>query len=615
MEYFKPKAKKGIESKGKVISKRAFILNIGKFSFFGLLISRLTYLQLFEGKKYKVLSDRNRFSEWKVVSERGLVLDRQNRILASNKEIYKVSINLDLIQSVDETFYQLTKILNLDLIKIQKYKKLITKHKRTKRFEPFVLDEILSWKKFAMINYNLDMMPGVFPFLSYERTYSKPLEFSHVIGYVGKVSKKDLSKIDPKFHNIPNLKVGKIGIEKKYEALMAGEPGNSVFETDAKGKFVKQVSFYKGLNGKNIITTLDSDIQVAAYEAIKNESGSVIVMDNFGEIITMVSSPSFDSNSFTYGISKTEYKSYLKNEKKPLSNKALSALYPPGSTIKMLVTLSALENNIINKNFKMTCKESTEYFGQKYHCWKENGHGVVDLKKAISQSCDIYFYEVARLLGVDRLNETARRFGLGENVFKGFIEERKGVVPSTKWKKKYVGQPWYLGETIITGIGQGYIQTTPIQLCKMMTQLSNGGYKVSPTIFKSDKPKIIDERIISDPDDLKIIMDALFSSTNEFGGTSYRSRIRGKHLFAGKTGTSQVRKITAEQRLRNLKNKDLPWKFRDHSLFVGYGPVQDPKFNITVVIDHGGSGSSKAAPIAKKIMSKIFNKYYGQKNV
>ena len=208
------KAKKGIESKGKAISKRAFILNIGKFSFFGLLISRLTYLQLFEGKKYKVLSDRNRFSEWKVVSERGLVLDRQNRILASNKEIYKVSINLDLIQSVDETFYQLTKILNLDLIKIQKYKKLITKHKRTKRFEPFVLDEILSWKKFAMINYNLDMMPGVFPFLSYERTYSKPLEFSHVIGYIGKASKKDLSKIDPKFHNIPNLKVGKIGIEK-----------------------------------------------------------------------------------------------------------------------------------------------------------------------------------------------------------------------------------------------------------------------------------------------------------------------------------------------------------------------------------------------------------------
>ena len=615
MEYFKPRAKKGIESKSKVISKRAFILNIGKIGFFGLLISRLTYLQLFEGKKYKTLSDRNRLSEWKIVSERGLVLDSENKILASNKEIYKISLNLDLISNLDTTFFSISKIIDIDQIKIQRYKKSIAKHKKNKKYEPFVLNEVLSWKNFASINYNLDNMPGVFPFLSYERTYTYPYQFSHVIGYISKVSKRDIKTLNPKFSNIPNLKIGKVGIEKKFEKFMAGEPGHSVFETDAKGKFVKQVSFNKGKNGNDLFTTLDTDIQIAAYDALKNESGSIIVMNNYGEIISLVSSPSYDANLFTYGISKKEYDSYIKDEKKPLANKALSSLYPPGSTIKMLVILSALENNIINKNFTMTCKESTEYFDQKYHCWKENGHGVVNLKKAISESCDIYFYEVARLLGVDRLNETAKRFGLGQYVFDGFIEEKKGVVPSTKWKKKYIGEPWYLGETIITGIGQGYIQTTPIQLCKMMTQLSNGGYKVTPTLFKTQEPKPLDEKLIYDSDDLKIIMESLFSSTNKYGGTSFRSRIEGKFLYAGKTGTSQVRKITELQRLRNVKNKDLPWKFRDHSLFVGYGPVKNPKFNISVVIDHGGSGSSKAAPIARKVMQKIFNKYYLKKNV
>jgi len=268
-----------------------------------------------------------------------------------------------------------------------------------------------------------------------------------------------------------------------------------------------------------------------------------------------------------------------------------------------------MENGIVNSNFKIRCKESTEYFGQKYHCWKEKGHGVVDMKKAIKESCDIYFYEVARLLGVDRMYKTALKFGLGQYVLDNFLEEKKGVFPNTKWKKKYIGQPWYLGETIIAGIGQGYIQTTPIQLCKMIAQIANGGFKIKPSLNADDNFEL-GEKIIENDDHLKIIKDSLDVATNEWKGTSYNSRIKGDLKFCGKTGTSQVRRISQRQRELDIKNKDLPWKFRDHSLFTGYGPVSNPEYAISVIIDHGGSGSSKAAPIAKKVMQKVFELYY-----
>ena len=292
-----------------------------------------------------------------------------------------------------------------------------------------------------------------------------------------------------------------------------------------------------------------------------------------------------------------------------MSNKALSSQYPPGSTIKMLVALSALENKIVNEKLQIKCSESVEYFGQKYHCWKERGHGVMNMKTAIKESCDIYFYEVARLLGVDRLHKTAVRFGLGNYVLNNFIEEKNGVFPNTKWKKKYVGQPWYLGETIIAGIGQGYIQTTPIQLCKMIAQIGNGGFAITPSFNVNDSFEF-GEKLIEKDEHLKFLQDALYVATNEYKGTSYSSRIKGDLKFCGKTGTSQVRRISAEQRERDIKNKDLPWKFRDHSLFTGYGPVEKPEYAISVVIDHGGSGSSKAAPIAKQVMEKVFSLYY-----
>jgi penicillin-binding protein 2 len=609
MEYFSPKVKKGIESKSKTISRRGFVLGLAKVAFFGIITSRLAYLQLFKSKEFKQLSDRNRYREIKEVPERGVIYDFKNRIIASNNQVYLLSIFPSEIKNLNEFFYSLRPYVDFDILEIKRFKREIYRYKKTKKYQAYIIDKKLPWKVISNINYNLSNISYVQPIVSFERTYSHAKEFAHIVGYVGEPNKKDLKSISEKFLNTPNLKIGKNGIEKKFEDLIIGSPGKSVIETNAFGRQLKQISYNEGIKGKNFNSTLDSELQVFANKTLGNESGSVIVMNTRGEIRCCTSSPSFDANLFTYGINSFEYKKYLRDEKKPLSNKALSSQYPPGSTLKMLVAISAMENGIVNSNFKIRCKESTEYFGQKYHCWKEKGHGVVDMKKAIKESCDIYFYEVARLLGVDRMYKTALKFGLGQYVLDNFLEEKKGVFPNTKWKKKYIGQPWYLGETIIAGIGQGYIQTTPIQLCKMIAQIANGGFKIKPSLNANDNFEL-GEKIIENDDHLKIIKDSLDVATNEWKGTSYNSRIKGDLKFCGKTGTSQVRRISQRQRELDIKNKDLPWKFRDHSLFTGYGPVSNPEYAISVIIDHGGSGSSKAAPIAKKVMQKVFELYY-----
>ena len=609
MEYFSPKVKKGIESKSKTISRRGFVLGLAKVAFFGIITSRLAYLQLFKSSEFKQLSDRNRYREIKEVPERGIIYDFKNRIIASNNQVYLLSIFPSEIKNLNEFFYSLRPYIDFDILEIKRFKREIYRHKKTKKHQAYIIDKKLPWKVISNINYNLSNISYVQPIVSFERTYSHPKEFAHIVGYVGEPNKKDLESISKKFLNTPNLKIGKNGIEKKFEDLIIGSPGKSVIEINAFGRQLKQISYNQGIKGKNFNSTLDSELQVFANKTLGNESGSVIVMTTRGEIRCCTSSPSFDANLFTYGINSFKYKKYLRNEKKPLSNKALSSQYPPGSTLKMLVAISAMENGIVNSNFKIRCKESTEYFGQKYHCWKEKGHGVVDMKKAIKESCDIYFYEVARLLGVDRMYKTALKFGLGQYVLDNFLEEKKGVFPNTKWKKKYIGQPWYLGETIIAGIGQGYIQTTPIQLCKMIAQIANGGFKIQPSLNANDNFEL-GEKIIENDVHLKIIKDSLDIATNEWKGTSYNSRIKGDLKFCGKTGTSQVRRISQRQRELDIKNKDLPWKFRDHSLFTGYGPVSNPEYAISVIIDHGGSGSSKAAPIAKKVMQKVFELYY-----
>jgi penicillin-binding protein 2 len=348
-----------------------------------------------------------------------------------------------------------------------------------------------------------------------------------------------------------------------------------------------------------------------------------------------VSSPTFQPNAFVHGLDKKYWNSLITDGKKPLTNKAMSGLYPPGSTIKTLVALSALENGIIKPQDTFRCKGKIELHGEKFHCWEKKGHGIVNLRKGIQRSCDVYFYEVARKLGVDRLSETAKNFGLGKQVLSDFAEERSGVVPNTKWKKKFIGQNWYIGETLHSGIGQGYFQSTPIQLCLMTAQIANGGYKIKPRIIfdkrnndlrdyikhKNEKPNeplptnlllknFNLKPLFQNKENINIVKDAMFSSSNEPGGTSYRHRIENpKFTFAGKTGSSQFKRFTEAQREAEVKQVDLDYKDRDHALFVAFAPYKNPKYAISVVVEHGGSGGSAAAPIARKVIKKVIERH------
>ena len=467
------------------------------------------------------------------------------------------------------------------------------------------------------------------------------------MGYVAEASENDLLNNEIiKNNHVPGLRVGKIGLEKTFENDLLGTNGVQRYEVNAYGKRISQLDHKEGVKGKNIKLTLDTEVQKLSNELLVGKSGSISVMNIYtGEVIAMHSSPSFDPNLFLYGISTKDWNEIREDPLKPLLNKTVSGLYSPGSTIKPLVALSALENDVITPNQKVRCTGKMEMYGHTYHCWKEKGHGIMDLRNGIKQSCDVYFYETARKLGVDRLNLTALKFGLGNTVLKGILaNEKKGLVPSTKWKKDNLGRGWVLGETLITGIGQGYIQTTPLQLCLMTAQLANGGFKIYPRItvdenqesLESIKHKMAQSALkekqyasplrkveeflkighreyhplFRNPENVKFVLEAMFSSTNEFMGTSYSSRIEDpKYQFAGKTGTAQVKRITEQARELDLHISQIPYEERDHALYTAFGPYNNPTYAVSIIVEHAGSGSTAAAPIAKKLFKLIIDRH------
>jgi penicillin-binding protein 2 len=424
---------------------------------------------------------------------------------------------------------------------------------------------------------------------------------------VGVPNENDLQNQKDDLFRTPGIKIGKLGIEKILNRELIGTPGFTRFEVNAAGRAVRTVEFVDGVSGNALKTSLDLELQKLTYQKMGRYAGSAIAMDiKTGEVLACVSTPSFDTNKFAFGITQPEFNELLKNEKKPLVNKFLSGQYSPGSVVKPIIALAALENKIVDQDYTHFCSGKIELYGQEFYCWKDGGHGRINLKDALKKSCDIYFYEAARLLGVDRLAETIRKFDFGKTTLKDFDEERKGLVPDTKWKKNVLGKPWLLGETLITGIGQGYILATPMQICKSIAQFANGGYVVNPTFYLDEKSKL--NRMDFDVENIKIINEALVASTNEPGGTSYGSRLNGKLKFAGKTGTSQVTKLTIKDREDNANPNSREYKYRDHSLFAGFGPVEDPKYAVAVVAEHAGPGSRIAAPIASSMFDFLFKK-------
>ena len=641
----------GSTKKRNIVSRRMFILTAAKVIIFGGIITRLFSLQINNNKKYLNLSDENRLREWRLPPVRGDFKDYFGNIIAGNVEIFQLHVVPEEVTNFKVLMFRLRKILNLS---DNEYRKIIKKKNSQKPWETLIISNNLSWDEFSKINLYLHELNGAKPVLSIARNYPFKDNYSHVLGYVSQASIEDINRNEIiKNNHVPGLKVGKTGLEKTYEKKLIGTNGVQRYEVNAFGKRVKELDHEEGKKGENIRITIDTEIQKFLTESLKDKSGSISVMDIFtGEIIAIQSSPTFDPNMFIYGIGNEEWEKITKNPLKPLLNKTLSGLYSPGSTIKPIVALSALENDVINKNFKVRCSGKIELFGQTYHCWKDKGHGLMDLRNAVKQSCDTYFYEVARLLGVDRLKKTAEDFGLGKKVLENsFLEEKQGIVPSTEWKKDVIGKNWVLGETLITGIGQGYIQTTPLQLCLMTAQLANGGYKIKPKIVadknqmnvnqikfkmkqnfiknKFDKTQNLLDRtqgifqnkenfftpLFKDKKNIEFVLDSMYGATNEIMGTSYSSRIEDDfYQFAGKTGTAQVKRITEEERELDLKTSEIPYEDRDHALYIAFGPYKDPRYAVSIIIEHGGSGSLAAAPIAKDLFKLIIDRHQLREN-
>ena len=602
------------------LNRRMFILATAKIIILGGIVSRLFFLQVKENKKYLTLSDKNRIREWKLPPIRGEFQDYFGNTIAGNFEAYQLHIIPEEVEDFRYVIYRVKELLELSE---KQFKKIVKKKNEIKPWETLIVADNLSWEKFSKINNHLYDLNGVKPVISISRDYPYKENFTHVLGYVSQANENDLltnENIKEKF--VPGLKVGKTGLEKSFEQKLIGSNSVERYEVNAYGRRISQLAFQKGDKGETIKLTIDTKIQELTNELLKEKAGSICVMDIYtGAIIAMHSSPSFDPNSFVFGISQDEWQLIRNNPMKPLVNKSLSGNYSPGSTIKPIVALSALENEIIKPDFTVQCKghkNPLELYGQTYHCWKKEGHGFVNLREAMKQSCDTYFYEVARRLGVDRLSVTAKKFGLGQKVFKDvFDNEKNGLVPNTEWKKNALGRNWVLGETIITGIGQGFIQTTPIQLCLMTAQIANGGYKIYPKIVANDDNQYADKftPLYKKSRNIKIVQDAMFSSTNEVRGTSYRSRLDDpKYRFAGKTGTSQVKKITERDRELDLKTFEIPYEERDHALFVAFGPYKSPRYALSIIIEHGGSGGTVAAPLAKELFKMIVDRHEIRKN-
>ena len=632
--------------KGRLITRRVFMLAAAKLILLGGITSRLYNLQISDREKYELLSDKNRIREWKTPPQRGFITDYFNNVLADNDRVFQVHLDLDQIKDFDDIIFKLKNILGLSNNEI---KKIYRDKERLKPWDILVVSDNLNWTQFSKLNLYLHELEGTKPVVSSSRFYPYKNDLVHVVGYVGSASVKDIERKDIIKENlVPGLKVGKSGIEYAKETQLIGRYGIKRYEVNSSGKRISQIDYIKETQGEKIKLTVDLEVQKMAQELLIGKAGSICAMDIYtGEVIAMASSPTYDPNKFTHGIGHKDWREIRDDPLKPLVNKSIAGLYSPGSTFKPLVALAALEFGTIDPERPIQCKghkHPYELYGVKYHCWKKNGHGYMRLRNAIKQSCDIYFYEMARLLGVDKLSIIAKRYGLGENILKDvYFDEKKGVVPNTNWKKNAIGESWYLGETVINGIGQGYIQTTPLQLCLMTAQIANGGYKIKPHIIQDENINYEDirlkianqylndssnetlnndnsflikrdyqlyERLYKDQKNIKFVKDAMFGSTNEQYGTSFKSRYTDlKYQFAGKTGTSQVKRITERERELDLDISQIKYEERDHALFIAFAPYKNPRYSISVLIEHGGSGSGAAAPLASKLIKKIIDRH------
>jgi penicillin-binding protein 2 len=590
----------------KTFTRRSLLLGGGQALLLGSLAARMYYLQILESDRYSMLAEDNRINLRLLPPPRGRIVDRFGTQLAGNRQTYRLVLVREQSPDLAATLQALIEIIDLSAAERAR---ILREMERKRGFVPVTVRDNLSWEQVSRIEINAPDLPGVNIDVGQTRFYPYGNAMAQVLGYVAAVAESELTG-EPLLE-LPGFRIGKIGVERQYEQELRGSAGTSQVEVNALGRVIRELSRQEGEPGRELVLTIDGGLQNFVHQRLMGErAASAVVMDvKTGGVLALASMPSYDPNIFSVGLSSQQWSELINDPLKPLNNRAINGLYAPGSTFKMVVALAALEAGI-GPGYRAFCPGHMQLGNARFHCWKKHGHGWMDMHNGIKQSCDVYFYDIARKAGIDRIADMARRLGLGGESQIDLPGEKPGTIPTRDWKLATFGEPWQGGETLVTAIGQGFVLSTPLQLAVMTARLASGR-KVVPHIRRGFRDTAAEpaEAAAFEPLDvqeehLKLVRRAMDAVVNDQRGTAYGKRIdiEGWEM-AGKTGTSQVRRITlAERRAGVTKNENLPWRRRDHGLFVAFAPVQEPRYCCAVVVDHGGGGSSVAAPIAKDIL-------------
>jgi penicillin-binding protein 2 len=570
------------------------------------LIVRLIYLQIVGHEHYTTLAKDNSIKIEPLVPTRGIIYDRRGKVLADNTQSFSLELIPEQISDLNDTLKRLQKLLNISDEKIDQYQK---QRKRQKRFvsTPLLIsmtDEEIA--KFAVVR---PYFPGVDIQARLVRHYPYAELASHVIGYVGRINEAEMKSL-PIAEYRGSTHVGKIGIENTYETELHGKTGYAEIETNVQARAINTVNSVPPVPGENLYLSLDIDLQKTAYDALGDFNGAVVAIDvKTGGVLVFASRPGFDPNPFVIGIANDAYQALQSSENQPLYNRALRGLYPPGSTIKPFIALAGLEYNAINAEHKLFCPGFYQLPNVSHHYrdWKKGGHGSVNMSEAITQSCDVYFYSLASMLGIDRMHNFLQHFGFGEKSGIDLVGEKQGLLPSREWKRNQRNQSWYPGETLITGIGQGYLQVTPIQLAKAVATLANKGKVVMPSLVKNATPpsdpgmESPESDIAIKSENINTIISAMVNVIHDPHGTAKGISKNITYQIAGKTGTAQVFNIKQDAK---YNENEIDFKLRDHALFISFAPADDPKIAVAVIVENGGHGGSVAAPIAGQVIKQ-----------
>lgn len=603
------------KTREKLFSRRAAILLGGQMALFAGLGARMYYLQVLQADHYRTLAEDNRINLRLLAPPRGYILDRFGEPIAINVQNYRVVVIREQAGNLAGTRVRLDRLLESETIDI---KRVMRDAERRRAFVPITVAENLSWGDVSRLEVNAPNLPGVNIEVGLSRYYPLGPSVAHVTGYVASVSEKDLTGDDPLLE-LPGFRIGKSGVEKRYDLALRGKAGNSQVEVNALGRVIRELRREEGEPGREISLTLDIGLQIAAADRLaKERSAAAVVMDpRRGDVLAMVSSPGYNPNAFTEGLSGEEWRTLVRDPHAPLTNKAIAGLYAPGSTFKIVVALAALEAGIPPEH-SAYCRGYMKLGNRRFHCWKKHGHGRMALVDALRESCDIWFYDVALKLGIDKIAAMAKRFGMGATHDFDITGEKAGLIPTKGWKQAALGGSWQKGETVIAAIGQGYVLATPMQLAVMTARLVNGGLAVKPRLTRD---RIEADFVAPQPDPeypsigiseahRRIVIEGMIQVVNHRHGTARRSQLRETDVrMGGKTGTSQVRRISRAEREGGVrKNEEKPWRERDHALFVGFAPIENPRYVAAVVVEHGGGGSKVAAPIARDLIETALSR-------